>query len=171
MKTLIVLSALPGAGKSTYSEQFRRTHKNVFVVSSDEIRKELTGEYQNFAMEKEVWETYLNRLNEYAKKELDDLTVIADATNPTNYFRKYYFENTYGYDEKILVTIFKPWELLLKQNMMRNEKKIVPLYAMEKLRAEWENPNQEIIELYDQYLRINRWFSSDKVPQKFYYKD
>ena len=54
---------------------------------------------------------------------------------------------------------------------MRNEKKIVPLYAMEKLRAEWENPNQEIIELYDQYLRINRWFPSDKVPQKFYYKD
>ena len=41
---LIVLSGIPGSGKSTYCKYVDATDKRkVIVVSSDEIRKELTG--------------------------------------------------------------------------------------------------------------------------------
>ena len=48
MKTFILLSAVPGAGKSTWALQYKKTHPHVFIVSSDDIRKELTGVYQNW---------------------------------------------------------------------------------------------------------------------------
>ena len=42
MKHLIALSAVAGAGKSCYAKHYKINHKdeNVFIVSSDEIRKE-----------------------------------------------------------------------------------------------------------------------------------
>lgn len=58
MKTLIIMSAVPGAGKSTWARQYQATHKNVFIVSSDEVRKEITGQYQDFSRQNEVWEAF-----------------------------------------------------------------------------------------------------------------
>ena len=55
---MILLSAVPGAGKSTWAEAYKRENPNekVFVVSSDEIRKELGGSYQYFKEEAKVEE-------------------------------------------------------------------------------------------------------------------
>ena len=43
MKTLIMLSAIPAAGKSTWAKKYRDEHPEVYIISSDEIRMELTG--------------------------------------------------------------------------------------------------------------------------------
>ena len=59
MKTLIMLSAIPAAGKSTWAKQYRDTHEEVYIVSSDEIRMELTGgDYHDRSKQALVWETF-----------------------------------------------------------------------------------------------------------------
>ena len=68
MKTFILLAAVAGCGKSTWANNFKKDHPNTFIVSSDELRKELGGDYQNFDHEKEVWELFFSRIEGYAKE-------------------------------------------------------------------------------------------------------
>lgn len=168
MRTFILLSAVPGAGKSTWAEQYRLSHKHVFVVSSDELRKELTGAYQNFEHEKEMWDLFLHRINEYGAK-YDDATVIADATNLENKFRLFYADNAIGFDKKILVVLKKPYDVVLRQNKQRNENKIVPEDVIERMWKTFEEPSEEVIDKYDEYIVIYKWFDSSKVKESFHY--
>ena len=95
MKTLIILSAMPGSGKSTWAKKYSEEHPHTLIVSSDEIRFELTGQSQDFSKQKEVWELFSLRIHEYAKK-YDDVTVILDALNDLNCLReKYVKDNVY----------------------------------------------------------------------------
>ncbi len=153
MRTLILLSALPGSGKSTWANAYKASHPHTYIVSSDEIRVELFGKAQDFRDERMVWDTYLKRLNEYGQ-EHEDATVIADATNLQNKYRRYYFEETPGFDRHVLVYFKIPYETCCRQNKMRNNDRIVPDKAMEKLYAELEEPDEETINLYDEYLTI-----------------
>lgn len=44
---LILTIGIPGSGKTTWVQQYQKQHSNgVYVISSDQIRKELTGEEQ-----------------------------------------------------------------------------------------------------------------------------
>ena len=56
-----------GSGKSTYAKHYKMNHtdENVFIVSSDEIRLELTGKYDNLEHEEEVWKIYYERINKF----------------------------------------------------------------------------------------------------------
>ncbi len=152
MRTLILLSAIPGSGKSTWANKYKAEHNNVFIVSSDSIRKELFGSESCFVNERLVWKTFEQRLNEHVN-DMDDLTVIADATHLSNRLRKVYFDLTPNFDRHILVIFDIPYEVSLYQNSLRERK--VPLEAMEKLRKEYEAPSKEIEEMYDeiQYIR------------------
>ena len=40
---LILTIGIPGAGKSRWVEQYKKTHPLTYVVSTDELRKEITG--------------------------------------------------------------------------------------------------------------------------------
>ena len=106
MKTFILLSAIPGSGKSTWAEQYRLTHKNVFVVSSDALRKEITGEFKNLNHDKEMWDRFNKDILKY-KDLYDDVTVIADSTNILNKYRIFYGKLAEGFDKKVLVVIKK----------------------------------------------------------------
>lgn len=150
---MIVLSALPGSGKSTWSNKFSAEHKNTHIISSDEIRKEFFGSVSCFKNEPLVWQTFLDRLNSYSNSE-DDVYVIADATNLQNKYRKYYHEMTPGYDKHILVLFDIPYEICLLQNKMRSADRVVPEHAMERLRREMQEPSKEVIELYDEVIRV-----------------
>ena len=59
---LIVLSGVPGSGKSTYCQAYKELYEvnniKVNIVSSDEIRMELFGRYDSFESEKLVWEIF-----------------------------------------------------------------------------------------------------------------
>lgn len=171
MKTFILLSAIPGAGKSTWAEQYRLTHKHVFVVGSDEVRKEVTGEFQNFTMEKEVWKRYFDYINKYALEGPEDVTVIADSTNLQNKYRKTYIEKVKGFDRKVLVVLKKPLDVILRQNLQRSENKIVPENIVISMWKSWEEPSEEIIDWFDEYMVIYKWFDSSKVKDSFHYKD
>ena len=67
MRRLIVLSAIAGSGKSRWAHLYQENNENVFIVSSDEIRKELSGVYNDPSYEEEVWKIYHDRINEIPK--------------------------------------------------------------------------------------------------------
>ena len=170
MKTFILLSAPAGSGKSTWAEQYRLTHKNVFIVSSDALRKEIGGAYQNLHHEAEVWQRFYIDIEKY-RDMCDDVTVIADSTNIYNKFRITYGKNLQGFDKKILVVIKKNKEEVLKTNKLRNENRIVPEEAIDKMYENWEEPDEECLSYYDEYILIDKWFDSPKVKDEFHYKD
>jgi tRNA uridine 5-carbamoylmethylation protein Kti12 len=152
MKKLIILTAIPGAGKSTWANQFILNNKNSYIVSSDEIRKEIGGSYQYFKEEDRVWKLFLERTHSYAK--LDDVNVILDSTNLNDYYRMMYLNETPDFDKHVLVYLDCPYELALKRNFARHDEKIVPLEAMEKMKNLFEVPSDKIIKLFDEYLIV-----------------
>ena len=126
MKVLLALCAIPGAGKSTWAKHYKINHKdeNVFIVSSDEIRKELTGVYSNLEHEKDVWEIYFKRIN-ILRDSNPNCTIIADSTNIINAHRKI-LGNLPGFDKKVLVVISKELPVILERNRQRDRAKYVP---------------------------------------------
>ncbi len=164
MKTLILLSALPGSGKSTWAKAYAKEHENVFIVSSDEVRKKVAGSVARFDMEPLVWLTYLQDINSHINDE-GDVTVIADATNLTNYYRKYYFEQTPGFDKHILVYFDIPFDICRVQNKMREGDRIVPEKAMERMKGEFEPVSEEIKGLYDELIVLGPDYVSDLIKK------
>ena len=160
MATMILLSAIPGSGKSTWAREYQNAHPNTYIVASDEVRKRVSGSTQNFDHEALVWETFLNDINEHAG---EDCTVIADATNLQNRFRRYYYETTPGFDKHILVVFDIPFEVCMKQNLMRAKERIVPEAGMIALHKEFEPPIQEVIDLYDEYYYIGADYKTVRV--------
>ena len=78
MNTLHILIGIPGCGKSTYAQKLAETTGGR-IVSSDGIRKELTGteEYLYPELDGKVFGIFHSRISEWIK----DTDVIADATN------------------------------------------------------------------------------------------
>lgn len=164
MSTFILLTAIPGSGKSTWAKQYQKTHENVVIVSSDEIRRKLFGSVKCFDNEALVWETYLKEINAHSGKG-KIVTVIADATNLQNKYRRYYLEMTPEFDKHILVHFNIPYDICLIQNQMRDPDKVVPFEAMEKLKAEKEDITEEIKSLYDEFIELGPDFISRFVKE------
>lgn len=163
MKKLIALSAIAGAGKSTYAKHYKINHKdeNVFIVSSDEIRKELTGVYSNLNYEKEVWDIYFRKIN-IIRDSNEDVTIIADSTNILNKFRKQ-LGIIEGFDKKELVVITKDLPLILKRNRERDHAKYVPEFAIKNMWDSWEEVDKETANLFDKVIRIDGWFDKENI--------
>ena len=153
MKTLIVLSAPPGSGKSTWAKEFANEHDNAYIISSDAIRYELTGQLQDFSKQKEVWELFEKRIHEYALKG-DDIYVILDALCDLNSLRKKYVVENPEYDRYVLVLFPHDLEELKKYNKLRDARSVVPDEALIALYKKFEEPTEEILELYDEIRQV-----------------
>ena len=155
MKTLIVLSAMPGSGKSTWAQKYQEGHPHTLIISSDKIRYELTGSLKDFSKQDKVWELFSLRIHEYANK-YDDVTVILDALNDLNMLRKKYVKENPEYDRYELVLFPRTIEQIHFYNKQRNEAAVVPEDQLEMLINKWEEPSEEVIFLYDEIHEI-RW--------------
>ena len=160
MATLILLSAIPGSGKSTWAREYKSAHPNTYIVSSDNVRKRLFGDAQNFGNEELVWKTYLEDLNIHA---LEDCVVIADATNLQNKYREYYYKMTPLFSKHVLVLFRIPFEICMLQNKMRS--RVVSDEAMRSLEAEYEEPTEEIISLYDEFIVVDESYISKEAKR------
>ena len=155
MKTLIMLSAIPASGKSTWANEYAKTHPNTYILNSDEIRMEVTnGNYQDHTRQKEVWELFERRIHEYGK--IDNVTVILDALNDVNVVRLKYLTTTPEFDKKILVLFPSNLEKSQKYNGMRDEKVRVPANVLVGLVDKFEAPNQEVLDNVDEVIEV-KW--------------
>ena len=132
---LTILSGAPGSGKSTYA-----TEEGAITVSSDDIRMELCGRYDDFTQEDLVWNVFNNRICEVIGEVPN---VILDATFLSNKQRERYVK-LYGdkVDEIELVIFKKPLEVCLRQNKMRPRNKWVPDDIVEMMYCRCEEPNE-----------------------------
>ena len=152
MKTLIMLSAFPASGKSTWAKKYKLEHNNVVILNSDEIRMEIThGDYADHSHQKEVWELFEKRIHENG--QIDDVTVILDALNDVNEVRLKYLTTTPEFDKKILVMFPSNLEKSQKLNGLRDPLVRVPDGILVQLVNKFEEPNEEV------YKNINEiWY-------------
>ena len=166
MKTFILLSAIPGAGKSTWAKIYQKEHPNTYIVSSDDVRTRVAGRVNCFDKEPLVWKTFLDEINNCLSRA-DNVTVIGDSTNLQNKYRQFYHDATPAFDKHVLVIFKIPLEICQKQNKMRVDDRVVPPNAMKKLEAEWQDPTTEIISLYDELIVIDKSFVSAEIAKQF----
>ena len=156
MKTLIMLSAVPAAGKTTWAKNYQQDHENVYIINSDDVRMEIThGDYHDHSRQKEVWELFEKRIHEYANKG-DDVTVILDALNDTNEVRYKYLSTTPEFDTKILVLFPTTLERSLEYNGQRPFENKVPDDILVGLNKKFEEPSKEVLDLVDN-VYVVRW--------------
>lgn len=153
MKTLIVLSAPPGSGKSTWANKYQKEHKDTYIISSDAIRFELTGQLQDFSKQKDVWRIFSERIHEYALKG-DDVTVILDALCDLNSLRIMYVRDNPEYDKYILVLFPHTLEEMRKFNLLRDPSQVVPDEVLLSLYNKFEEPSEEALSYYDDVITI-----------------
>ena len=163
MKHLIALSAIAASGKSTWAKHYKINHKdeNVFIVSSDEIRKELTGVYSNLNYEKEVWEIYFKRID-ILRDSNENCTIIADSTNIINSHRQI-LGKLQGFDKKTLVVISKELPVILERNRQRDHAKYVPEAAIKEMWETWEKVDEETAKLFDEVKYVDGWFDKAAI--------
>lgn len=158
MKKLVLLSALPGSGKSTWTKKYCSENVNCFVVSSDAIRHELTGSYQDFSKQDQVWKLFSERIHEYAKKE-KDCSVILDCVCDTNKLRQKYIDDSAEFDYKILVVFNRTLEFCLEHNRMRPKEVWVPEEVIKRMHENFEQPSEEILKAFDEVITIDDFFN------------
>ncbi len=156
MKTLIMLSAVPAAGKTTWAKSYQKNHENVYIINSDDVRMELTGgDYHDRSKQKEVWELFERRIHEYAQKG-DDVTVILDALNDVNTVRYKYLSTTPEFDYKILVLFPTTLDKSQKFNGERPWPNKVPDDVLIQLVNKFEPPSKEVLDLVNEVIEI-KW--------------
>ena len=154
MKTLIMLSAVPAAGKSTWAKKYQETHPNTYIVSSDDVRIEVCGNYRDHSRQAEVWALFEKRIHEYGA--IDNATVILDALNDVNPVRLKYLTTTPEFDKKILVLFPSTLEKSQKYNGQRAEEVQVPPDILVDLYNKFEAPSQEVLDLVDEVIEV-KW--------------
>ena len=154
MKTLIMLSAIPAAGKSTWAKEYKDTHPNTYIVSSDEVGMEVTnGDFQDHSRQKEVWELFEKRIHEYG--QIENATVILDALNDVNVVRLKYLSTTPEFDRKILVLFPSTYKKSHQYNGLREEAMRVPEDILIGLVNKFEAPSKEVLALVDEVREVN----------------
>lgn len=79
MKKLIIISGVPGSGKSTFIKEHFTTD-NAIIISRDEIRFGMLEDGEDyFAHEDEVWNEYVAQIKEAIK--FGDKDIVLDATH------------------------------------------------------------------------------------------
>lgn len=153
MATFILLSAIPGSGKSTWAEAYKNTHPRTYIVSSDDLRLEIAGRVSDLSKDHLVWPEFLARI--LARRHEEGATVIADATMVSNDFRDYYFKQAEGFAKRILVVWNIPFLLAKQRNESREEDKVVPAAVMERMQELFEPVADYVREEYDEVIEIS----------------
>ena len=155
MKKLIMLSAFPASGKTTWAKKYQQEHENVYILNSDDIRLELThGDYHDRSKQNEVWALFDARIHEIGK--IDNVTLILDALNDVNEVRLKYLKNTPEFDYKVLVMFPSTLERSKEFNSRRPSECRVPDNIIEMLFEKFEQPSEEVLSLVDEVVEV-RW--------------
>lgn len=136
MVKLLVMSGVPGCGKSTWARKFISMH-NAVIVSRDSIRFSLLEKDDDyFAREDEVTACFYNLLRGFIESGKYEY-VIADATHNTRKSRNYMLDQLNLENVEVIPVNF---EMSLQRCITQNEKRTgracVPYGAIERM---WTN--------------------------------
>jgi predicted kinase len=161
MKACIVLmSGSPLSGKSTIAKQIKSHFRgDCYVASTDEIRKEITGSYEDHSREKDVWATVIKRMLKHLER---GKVVVLDATLRQKQLRLDHIEFYKKWPIYYIAFERLPIETILERNLQRNWKQIRE-DRLREMWAEYEVPDGEELKLYAGAELVNNLNSSERV--------
>ena len=159
MSKLIVLSGVPGSGKSYFSKTIKKVKSShVYVISSDALRREIAGSQTCLDYDPLMWKIYYELAKVYSLDK--EAVVILDATNAKVEFR---VDKNLSlkplFDETILVMWNIDKQVVSNQNLQR-EYPIAP-EILDKYYEIFEAPSQKDKEFFDKIIIIS---NSDIAP-------
>ena len=123
MNKLIVLSGVPGSGKSYFSALLRLQKKtHVYVISSDGLRREILGNQRNLSEDELIWRIFYALTKAFSEDK--NGIVILDATNAKKEYRLNNikpFKNLYDQQKQQFLKAEQA-QLHVKEKAMENEK-------------------------------------------------
>lgn len=153
--SLYILVGIPCSGKSYYAKKIFEP-KNIKIVSTDEIRIEISGT-RKFDIDRnnEIFETAFSRIKEELISGRD---VVFDATNTNKKYRRTVIKLGKSCKSRIVAVVMKtPLSVCLKRNRERPEESKLPegkLYYFNKadLNLDYSEGFDEIIQV--QYTEV-----------------
>ena len=97
---IIVPIGVPGAGKTTL---YKKKYSDYILISTDEIRKELTGSKSDQSRDEEVFTKAYDLISDCVNQ---GISIYYDATNVSTKRRKDFFDRFKGTDVKIIYIVF-----------------------------------------------------------------
>ena len=164
MNRLIVLSGVPGSGKSYFSASLKAAiKKHVYIISSDELRLNILGNQQDLSEDDLVWRIYYKLVEAYSIDK--NGIVILDATHSKKVYR---LDNImpfrHLYDQVDLLCFRLDKELVLEQNKDRENP--IPKESLLRLIDQFEMPDDEERKFYD-HVDIIRDHETDKIIKRY----
>lgn len=136
MNTLYMMIGFPGSGKSTIAKEFSK-EMGIPVVSSDEVRKDLTGSEENFDQEGRLWG---NEIPARLNTELLMGDVVFDATNLEKQYRDALRSHLMPHS-LVGIVVDTPFEECIARQENRERK--VPLEVMKEMKDSYCSPSKE----------------------------
>lgn len=146
MSKLVVLSGVPGSGKSYFSKLLRKKKtSHVYIISSDALRDLVTGNQRNLSQEDLMWKMFYDLARVYSADP--NGIVVLDATNRNIEYRiNTVKELKTHFDEADLVLFDIPKEVVMKQNLEREFP--VPEEVLEEYFDDFQLPQKEDYEFF-----------------------
>ena len=154
MNKLIVLSGVPGSGKSYISLLLKERRKShLYIVSSDNLRTQVGGSQTNLDNEKLVWDMYYKLAKVYSLDK--EGIVVLDSTNAKTEFRIDCIKKIAdGFDEVDLVIFKLDKVTVMSQNLDRDFP--IPTDALERLINEFEDITEKDKEFFDNIFIVDK---------------
>lgn len=150
MNKLVIMSGIPGSGKTTYALGVQSALENVAVISSDEVRRDVTGRIDDGSHETMVWQEFEAKIKDAASKHA---IVVADSTALTNELRMKWHRAFRAFFDKIeLVYMNIPFSVCWERNLSRE--RFVPLNPMAGMFKLLEEPSEEVNNSFDSIIVI-----------------
>ena len=146
MSKLVVLSGVPGSGKSYFSKALRaKKEGHVYIISSDALRDMVTGSQKNLSEDKLMWKMFYDLAKVYSADPKG--IVVLDATNRSLYYRIDCVKELKGnFDEADLVLFNIPKEVVKQQNLDREFP--VPEFVIDEYFEDFQLPQKEDYEFF-----------------------
>lgn len=140
LKAFITIGS-PGSGKGTWASGFLSINKNLIYISTDSIRKELSGDEANQSVSGQAFKIAKNRMEEALK---NNKSVIIDATNMYRKTRKDFLDIAKKYNAETIAIVFEvDKNTLLDRNKKRGEQggRNVPEWVIDSMISKYQRPD------------------------------
>jgi len=145
-QTLIIITGIPGSGKSTVAKQLRDgeiegfeylNSNNTEILSSDECRRQLLGDEKDQSDNKRVFDFLKMKMVGFIKTGYN---VIIDATNINMKERKGYLDLVKRYDlRKVAYVVNEPFDICVERAAKRAERPL-PKEVLFKIMSRFQCP-------------------------------
>ncbi len=160
MAKLVMLSGVPGSGKSYFSQTLKKVKgTHVYIISSDKLRYEMLGNQQDLTQDRVMWQIFYELPKTYS---LDHLGVV--LLDATHIYSKQRIEicNTLKeyYDEIDLVSFSLDKDIIANQNFQRDFP--VTPEVLSSFIESYEDPSEEEKKVFSNiyYIKDNNEIAS-----------